>query len=91
MKRCSMTIVAVLFAGPALAQTAPVSQSPAKPKTTCRTAVITGSRMPVRTCHAAKEWADVDSGHRRDVDRGNLVLNTISKAQTDSVGTPSFQ
>ena len=91
MKRRSITIIGVLLAAPAFAQTGDAPPRVAKAAVTCRTSVITGSRMPKRTCHTAKEWADIDLGRRRDVDRGNMTLSTISKAQNDPVGTPSFQ
>lgn len=61
-----------------------------KTKTICRSTMLTGSRMPTRSCHTAKEWDDVDSGRARNVDRANLELMTTSKVQTDHVGTSNF-
>lgn len=91
MPRRSIVMMGILLAAPAFAQTGDAPPRVAKPVMTCRTLAVTGSRMPKHVCHAARDWADIDLGRRRDVDRGNVVLNTISKAQTDPVGTPSFQ
>jgi hypothetical protein len=91
MKRRSIAMIGVLFAAPAFAQTGDAPPRVAKAALTCRTSVVTGSRMPKHMCHTAKEWADIDLGRRRDVDRGNIALTTISKAQNDPVGTPNFQ
>jgi hypothetical protein len=73
MRIVSATMLVLFLSSGAIAADEDKQPKPAKEKQVCRREVPTGSRLPVRTCHSAAEWAQIDKETMehagREVDR----------------------
>ncbi len=68
MRRLTVLAVACAIPGALLAQTATpaaAAEKPVKEKKICRSEQVTGSLMPLRTCHTREEWGQIDAANRR--------------------------
>lgn len=75
---------AILFAVPAVAQTATDTPAPKPEKKICRRDVVTGSIMGSKpVCHTREEWAKIDDVNGRD---GDETLRRGRDLQNSGVG-----